>query len=80
MAKQVTLTDINTGDIIYPISTIDSIFDQYNNGTQVYPTAIGNAGTATTVIFKFPTLSKGVYILNVTTTSGLSQTVSGTVS
>ena len=52
----------------------------YNNGTQVYPTAIGNTGTATVVMFKFPTLSKGVYTLNVTTTSGLSQTVSGTVS
>lgn len=30
MSKQVTLTDINTGDIIYPVSTVDSIFDSSN--------------------------------------------------
>ena len=42
MAKQVTLTDINTGDIIYPISTIDSIFDQENNSVKTLLKNIDN--------------------------------------
>lgn len=42
MAKQVTLTDINTGDIIYPISTIDSIFDQYNNSVKTLLNNVSN--------------------------------------
>ena len=74
MAKQVTLTDINTGDIIYPISTIDSIFDQYNNSVKTLLNNVSNkistvyipSGSSTFV--NLPTPSKDLigHVYNVT--------------
>ena len=74
MAKQVTLTDINTGDIIYPISTIDSVFDQYNNSVKTLLNNVSNKistvyiPSGSSIFANLPTPSKDLigHVYNVT--------------